>query len=140
MPKDFRYTTNIEDLLDDGIENNSDLIGRASNIDPELPIDPNTIRIGEETIAMSHAKQATEKELAQGRSYSLFGVLLGIGLSISGLALAVHPIDMNVEHSRMKYLPSSVEHVTTLSSRLYGMAVFGFGLAVLGFSLIRPRD
>lgn len=49
------------------------------------------------------------------------------------------PADMRVHHTRMRRLPSVVEHVTPLRSRIYGASLLLGGVALIGFALYRPR-
>ena len=134
----IRRRTTAEDLLDDGIENASDL-GKLPS-DATLPPDPAALRKRSETLARVKAEHAAEFSAARRKSFSVFGVLLGLLIAAGGGALVVFPTDMRVEHSRIKYLPTVWEHVTPARSRLYGSVGLAFGLALVVYSLYRPRS
>jgi hypothetical protein len=134
----IRRRTTVEDLLDDGIENASDL-GKPSS-DARLPSDPAALRKRSETLARLRAEHAAELSTARRKSFSAFGVLLGLLIAVGGGALVLFPTDMRVEHSRIRYLPTVWEHVTPVRSRLYGSVGLAFGLSLVVYSLYRPRS
>jgi hypothetical protein len=126
-------------LLDDGIENNSDLIGADFSRQPPEAQDPQASEIRDATIAKIRADEFIAINQFRRKSISYFGVFLGLVLAISGIALIASPTDMRVEHARMKYLPTVTEHVTPVRSWLYGSALLAVGIALLAYSLKRPR-
>jgi hypothetical protein len=67
----IRRRTTVEDLLDDGIENASDL-GKASS-DASLPSDPGV-----------RAEQAAELSAKRRKSFSVLGVFLGLLIAAGG--------------------------------------------------------
>lgn len=135
MPRDFRRFTNVDDLLDDGIENNSDLSSRTEEASADLSeTDSRALQIQANTIAKVQKEQEQDRMAQRRKDYNLFGIVLGAILAISGLGLAMHPIAMRVEHARMKYLPTVVEQVTPNRGRLYGFSLFAFGLVLIYFS------
>ena len=134
----IRRRTTVEDLLDDGIENTSDL-GKVP-LDASLPSDPAALRKRSETLARVKAEHAAELSTTRRKSLSVFGVLLGLLIAAGGCILVIFPADMRVEHSRIRYLPTVSEHVTPARSRLYGSAGLAFGLVLVVYSLYRPRS
>jgi hypothetical protein len=134
----IRRRTTVEDLLDDGTENASD-VGKSSS-DATIPPDPAALRKRSETLARLRADHAAELRSARRKSFSAFGVLLGLLIAAGGSALVAFPTDMRVEHSRIRYLPTVWEHVTPARSRLYGSVGLAFGLALIVYSLYRPRS
>ena len=142
MPRDFRRFTTVDDLLDDGVENNSDLAARIARCDDDrdaqpTPDDPEVLRIREETIARVDREHAKAEDAAQQQSYSIIGVVIGLSLVIPGLAVLFHPVDMLVEHRRIRYLASVFEHITVGRSIFYCSFVVFFGLAIIYFSTRR---
>jgi hypothetical protein len=133
----IRRRTTVEDLLDDGIENASDL-GKLSS-DTTLPPASEAIHKRSETLARVKAERAAELGAARRTSFSAFGVLLGLLIAIGGCLLVMFPPDMRVEHSRIRYLSTVWEHVTPARSRLYGSVATAFGLVLVVYSLYRPR-
>jgi hypothetical protein len=134
----IRRRTTVEDLLDDGIENASDL-GKAP-VDAPLPPDPAVLRKRSETLARVKAEHAAQLSATRRKSFSVFGVLLGLLIAAGGCALVIFPTDMQVEHSRIRYLPTVREHVTPARARLYGSVGLAFGLVLVVYSLYRPRS
>jgi hypothetical protein len=134
----IRRQTTVEDLLDDGIENASDLA--KVPLDAPLPSDPAALRKRSETLARVKAEQAAELSTTRRKSFSVFGALLGLLIAAAGCSLVVFPADMRVEHSRIRYLPTVWEHVTPGRSRLYGSVGLAFGLVLVVYSLYRPRS
>lgn len=129
----IRKLTNLYDLLDDGIENGSDLpeLARlqaedgAGTATPSAPAPPRGDRPAE--------------PVPSRRSWG--GVLLGAAFIAGGGAAALWPSELMVWHDRINYLPSFVEHVTRAGARGYGVAVTVGGLVVLVVSLLRlPGD
>jgi hypothetical protein len=133
-----RRRTTVEDLLDDGIENASDL-GKAP-LDTARPPDPEALQKRSETLAKVKAERAAQLSATRRKSFSVFGVLLGLLVATGGCLLVMFPTDMRVEHSRIRYLPTVWEHVTPARSRLYGSVGIAFGLALVVCSLYRPRS
>jgi hypothetical protein len=132
----LRRHTNVADLLDDGIENNSDLSSFAV---PGDSADPGTNasiapRSGEQQRAPKPFVPPTMRE-----SISLTGILIGGVLLLGGVLLVLLPVDMDVFHHRVMYLPSFVEHATPFRSRVYGSAGILLGLIVLAFATVRHR-
>jgi hypothetical protein len=132
-----RWTT-VEDLLDDGIENASDL-GKPPSDTPLSP-DPEPLHKRSETLAGVRAERAAELSATRRKSLSVFGVVLGLLIVASGCFLAMFQPDMRVEHSRIKYLPTVWEHVTPARARLYGSIGIAFGLVLIVYSVYRPRS
>ena len=138
-PAWIRRRTNIEDLLDDGVENGSDSVSDLPASD-ELPTAEETDALckREETLAAISAEQAVIAATARRRAFNPCGVAFGLLIAIGGAWLIASPVDMRVEHRRMMYLPTSWEHVTPARSRFYGTAGLVSGLLLIGYSLRRP--
>ena len=134
----LRRNTNVEDLLDDGVENRSHLPRISSVTDSTVP-DSNSSTIRRRTIDANRREYEQHLEMTYRRAFSLFGLALGVLIALAGVALLAFPIDMLVLHTRIRYLPSVVEHVTPGTSRLYGSALLFGGLGLAWFSLYRPR-
>jgi hypothetical protein len=134
----LRRNTTVQDLLDDGVENFSDLDQLPSQ-EPQAMVEPAVLQIRSDTIARVKAEEYAQERSARRRNFSLFGACLGMLIALSGGLLIAFPADMRVEHSRIKYLPSVTEDVTPARSRLYGAAALAFGTALLAYSLYRPR-
>lgn len=131
----LRRNTTADDLLDDGVENGSDRKGYANNegrtdIASDLAMAPKRERA-------KHADGAGHA--ASAGSISVLGLGLGAVMLAAGAVLLAWPADMLVEHVRIRYLPSVIEHVTAATSRMYGAALVAAGLAVLAFALRRFR-
>jgi hypothetical protein len=125
--------TNIADLLDDGIENYSDV--RAGSV-PSAESES-----GGSPVAPPIARPAVKQQPVDGPArlpMSWFGILIGLGMAASSAHLFLFPVDMMVYHQRMKR-PSFIEHVTPERSRIYGAAGVLIGFGMVGFSLYRPR-
>lgn len=143
MPKPslswVRRRTNVEDLLDDGVENGSDLSryhGQAEK--PPGPAEEAALVRREEMLAVVRSEQAGVSAQFRRKAISPFGAVLGVVIALAGVMLIVHPVDMHVEHRRTRYLPTIWEHVTPLRSRLYGAAGAVFGAILVGYCLRRP--
>ena len=138
----IRRATNLYDLLDDGIANNSDIRELVKRED-EIAAKPAA------TTSQGHAPQpgsASAPETLVQKARSWFGILLGSLVFTAGVAEAIHPTAMNVWHF-MYRTRSFVEYVDAGRARFYGSCVAIFGLALLAYSLIRmplpdtkPRD
>lgn len=129
----IRRSTNLYDLLDDGIANNSDI--------REL--------VRREDATAIEAKHATEDATPQSpqrrllpqlprieQARSWFGILLGILVLVAGSEVALHPIAMLAWHMR-RGLWWSTEYVSIDRARFYGICIATFGLLLLVYSLIR---
>lgn len=86
-----------------------------------------------------HQRSVSRPDVPSRVPVSYSGVFLGITLIICGAWLFLFPVDMLVEHHRLRYLPSVVEHVTPGTSQFYGVAGVILGLLVLAFSTYSPR-
>ena len=140
MP-DFRRFTNVDDLLDDGIENNSDIATKlASNVPPAPPPDETSIRIREETLSKVEAEESLTRLRQRKSSYSRYGVILGVILSLAGIISSIHPSEILVEHARIRYLATTHELVSPFRARIYGVSLAAIGIALVAFSLYRPKS
>jgi len=113
----LRQHTNVEDLLDDGIENNSDVSSFApSGEDPDDPIAAKPAGTPLPAAQIVNARTA----IAEPDFFVAAIAVLVIGC---GAALIIHPVDEIVYHA------NSIEHVANGRSVLYG--VVGILLASL---------
>ena len=132
-----RYTT-VEDLLDDGVENFSDVkraVGQADNATEDVLADPTA------AAAIQQHRERLRKEAEarpRRRGYSGVGLLLAIAMIAGGAVMVELAPDMWVEHAR-RYTRSSVEHVTPMRARVYGVSLLLCGAALGWFSIVR-RD
>ena len=128
----IRQHTNVEDLLDDGIDNNSDLKSFAidGNALEEAPVSP-TIR---------KEAQRSEAPIAKPAPISFLGIIIGSLMIAFGTKLFLSPVDMFVYRDRGKYFNLDfIEHVTHGRSEIYGAAGFFLGIAVLIYSVYKAR-
>jgi len=134
----IRCQTTIEDLLDDGVENFSDLKGSDAESAPEDEPDAAVLAAKQQSRDIMRREAAAENA-RHTSALSWTGTTLGLLIAASGTMLVVFPVEMRVEHPRTKYLPTVREHVTPARSRLYGAALVVAGMAVTAYSLYRPR-
>ncbi len=125
----LRQHTNVEDLLDDGIANNSDLSSFATSDQSrgELPMaSPDDL-----PPQSSHIEPKKSEPEPEGRDFyvaAIGALIIGVGLD-----LIFHPVDMIVYHLR------ATEHVTPGRSEFYGVVLILFGLVLLVYGLRKPR-
>ena len=136
----IKRRTTVSDLLDDGIENNSDLQQLDSGDELAQPPNPALLRKRSETLALINAEHAATELAAYRKNFSIFGAALGAVIAIASAYVVISPVDMRVEHRRIRYLPTVWEHVTPARSRFYGSVGLVFGVFVVGYSLYRPRS
>ena len=139
-PAWIRRRTTIADLLDDGIENGSDVAGLSAAAE-ELPVPggEDALRKRDQTLAAIRAEQRAADATMARRSFSPYGVFLGVLIAAGGTWLIARPVDMRVLHDRAKHLPFR-EHVTPARSRLYGTAGLVGGLLVVAYAMRRPGN
>ena len=65
------------------------------------------------------------------------GVLLGLALVVGGVALLTFAPEGAVTHAAIRYVRTSVEHVSSATARLYGGALLLAGISIIGLSLRR---
>ena len=131
--------TSANDLLDDGIENFSDLRGQSQSSEPSPPVDPAVARVRDATLARIKTEQANALQIAHHRSRSYFGLVLAVLMMVGGLAVVWYPVDMFVVRGGGPKSRTFLEHITPFRAQLYGGSLFLIG-AVLGYySLYRPR-
>lgn len=125
--------TNIADLLDDGVENYSDLRNAAASAreasEPESPPAP----------PRQPDAERIPVRLAPVRA-SRLGVLIGAGMAISCALLYLHPADFIAFHPGTRTTRLRLEHVTPERCRAYGAIGVVVGVGLLAFSLYRPRN
>lgn len=144
-PADWiRRDTTAEDLLDDGIENASDLKSKpeSAGVDPLANGAPHheAMEIRRRTVERNRLEAAEQARIQRRKSYSRFGFLFGAALLVFGLIAMLHPAESDVLHARIKYLPSFIEHVSEGRSVFYGAVMFVFGAVLCWYSLLRPRS
>ena len=127
--------TNIADLLDDGVENYSDLKDAAAapgqeDSDEECPPARAKVVLPGATLP--------EKEASPTPRASRLGVLIGACLAIACALLYLHPAEVSVVQQGRGWR-WSVEHVTPERARIYGAIGVIVGIGLLAFSLYRPR-
>ena len=135
----IRRRTTIEDLLDDGVENGSAAIEPLTKLPADPSVDLGIRQRRADTLAKVRAEHSAQLRALQRRNFSVFGIVLGALIAVAGVVLVVFPVDMWVEHSRIKHLPTVWEHVTPARSRLYGSTAFIFGLVMVAYGAHRPR-
>ena len=128
-----RQHTNVEDLLDDGIENNSDVASFAELDDAGSSDASISQRAAQSSITTSRPDPLASAPI------SFVGVILGSVLIVGGALLFFFPIDTFVYHQRAGRLPSFWEHVTRGGSEFYGVAGFLLGIALFAYSIYKPR-
>jgi hypothetical protein len=130
----LRQYTNVEDLLDDGIENNSDLKSFATHGQPsdELPV----AERAQVPLQASHID--TPRSAPPERDFTLAGI--GLLIMGCGLGLVLYPVDLVVYHQGAKYAYRGLlEHVTTGRSQIYGSVGIVLGAALLIYALKKAR-
>jgi ferric-dicitrate binding protein FerR (iron transport regulator) len=142
----IRQRTNLYDLLDDGIENNSDLEAlRKAREEAAAAPEPSIDREGmddaprPEAASLSTSFGARESASAPGRRHWA-GALTGALSCAGGLWLLVAPATGLVFHDRIRYARPFIEQVSPLMSQVYGGALLVAGIAQLYFSLRQTRE
>jgi hypothetical protein len=130
----LRQHTNVEDLLDDGIENNSDSRSLATRDHP-----------AEEPAVVGPARIPSQPSHTQARSEpaqrDFFVAAIGVVIMGCGLGLVLYPMDFIVFHDAARYVSRDVlEHVTAARSRIYGSVGILLGAAALVYALTKPRE
>jgi len=144
MPRHWiERNTTANDLLDDGVENFSDVRSMQGAAEETGKADPAAVVAIQRTRDAAKAEALAEYERERRRAWSPFGVALGLAMSAAGSLLIRHPADMLLYRYAMTYwskMPTRpfVEHVTASRSVFYGEVVVG--LAVVVFALFRPRS
>jgi hypothetical protein len=132
----LRRNTNVEDLLDDGIENNSDLQSFTAS---DSHCDENRADVSTQTLPPPDPNDWKGVDSRSKLPASYFGLVLGAAITLFGLLLLFFPVDMVVYHLRARALQPLLEHVTIARSQFYGAAGVLFGLTLLAFSIYKPR-
>jgi hypothetical protein len=141
MPSNWiRRRTTVDDLLDDGVENFSDLRDKQ-----EPAAVGETAPNSEAVAAILRARaedQVAEREairVARRRAWNLFDIALGISMIVAGTLAIRFPQQLLVHHARMKYLPNTVEPVDPLRFAFYGGVLVLAGVGLCVFALVRRR-
>jgi hypothetical protein len=133
--------TNVDDLLDDGIDNGSDLKSFAQSDDDDMDNLPKEPQVDLPTQPRELRKQSMAKprDAVPCRApVSYVGLLSGAFFLIAGVLLFLYPNDIHILHDRIRG-GSFVEHVTTTGSQAYAAMAVILGIAICAFSLYRPR-
>ena len=133
----LRRYTSADDLLDDGVENFSDL-GRVDSAEERDVVDG---AHAPSALARTHVRvgHLTGAHTNTPARRSPLGLLLGGVMAMAGVALVVAAPDMPVEHVRLRYLPTIIEHVTPAVARFYGVVLFAAGIVTLVMAFRRTR-
>jgi len=130
----IRQLTNLYDLLDDGVENGSDLPALAAlkKHDGANSIEEDGKKKPE--VRLVHHESGP---IVSRRSWS--GVLIGLALLLCGTAAILWPAEVWVWHDRIRYLPGFAELVTRMGAQFYGSVVVVSGFLILLLSLVPMR-
>lgn len=141
MPSNWiRRRTTVDDLLDDGVENFSDLRGKqAPAAVGETAPNSEAVAAVLRARAEGNAAEREATRAARRRAWSLFGIALGIVMIVAGTLAIRFPQQLLVHHARMKYLPSTVEPVDPPRFAFYGGVLVLAGVGLCVFALVRPR-
>jgi len=136
--------TNTADLLDDGIENGSDLKSFAKSEDdavegvPKVPKASRVEMPTQSTPLRDLYKKKTPEAPPPKEPISYLGLFIGACFMVFGVVMFLYPQDVSVYHDRIRYRPI-VEHVTTTGSLIYAVIAWVVGIALCWFSLYRPK-
>ena len=133
--------TNTADLLDDGIENGSDLKSFSQTEATEVVDAPKVSQVDLPTQSSPLRNldaQATPRAVPPKESYSYLGLFFGTYFVVSGVLLFLFPQDASIYHDRMKSRPF-VEHVTATGSQVYAVIALVVGIVLCAFSMYRPK-
>jgi len=134
--------TNTADLLDDGIENGSDLKSFEKTEDDVVDDLPQVPRRGEMPTQSSPLRDLHKKETPDAQipraPISFFGVFVGACFLVFGVVRFLYPQDVSFYHERARYR-TIVEHVTAPGSQVYALIALAIGIALCWISLYRPR-
>ena len=133
----FLRQSNTADLLDDGIENGSDLKSRATAGKEEPDATPDDGPGEPATHPTPQHEQQAPQAAPPSASISYFGLFLGASSLAAGVMLLVDPRDMRVFHPG-RY-GGSVEHVTAFGSQAYGALALILGITLCWYALYRPK-
>lgn len=133
--------TNTADLLDDGIENGSDLKSFAQIDEAEVVDAPKVSQVDMRTQSSPLRNldtQETPRAVPAKEPISYLGLFFGACFVVSGVLLFLFPQDRYVFHDRLKSR-SFVEHVTATGSQVYAVIALVVGIVLYGFSMYRPK-
>ena len=136
----LRRHTTVDDLLDDGVENDSDVKAFSEGAPPEPGPAADIVQRQRAAYASGQrAHAASNARRALRRSRSLWGAGTGLACIVAGTLLILHPVAMWVSHPGMKRAWPLMERVSEEGSMLYGAVLVLFGAALFAFSLFMPR-
>ena len=133
--------TNTADLLDDGIENGSDLKSFAQTEATDGVDLPEVSQVDMPTQSSPLRNldaQKTPKAVPPKVSISYLGMFFGACFLVSGVLLFLFPQDGYVFHDRLKSRVF-VEHVTATGLQVYAVIALAVGIVLCGFSMYRPK-
>lgn len=136
--------TNTADLLDDGIENGSDLQSSAKTEDDAAGdvADVPKVQRGEMPTQSSPLRdlrtKEAPKEVPPREPVSYFGLFIGTCFLVFGVVMFLHPQDVSLYHERTRYR-TMVEHVTATGSQVYAVIALVIGIALCWISLYRSK-
>jgi hypothetical protein len=133
----LRQHTNVEDLLDDGVENNSDLKCFAKG--DELSCDETDQDTSQTALRSVSGTITSVAPTDKSPSASVLGIALGLLTTLSGLVLVIFPVNMLVYHQRSRSFFGTWEFVTPGRSEFYGVSGLIIGLGIVLFATYRPR-
>ncbi|MDR7068511.1 hypothetical protein J2X02_001328 [Pseudoxanthomonas japonensis] len=137
----IRRNTTIDDLLDDGVENDSDVNIFSEGAPPQTG--PAADVIQQRRIAYTdeqRVRAASSAHRAMRGSRSFWGAATGGACIFVGTLLILYPVAMWVSHPGMKLAWPVMEWVSREGSILYGAVLVLFGGALAAFSLFVPRS
>jgi hypothetical protein len=134
--------SNIVDLLDDGIENGSDLrVPSRVDEDAQGPDAGDANKESFKRLEQSSGRRAAPPEPREipKASVNYAGLAIGTGFAVSGALIFPDARAINILHGSLRYRPAWIEHLTATESRVYALVAIVFGIALCAFSLYRPR-
>lgn len=123
----LRRHTNIEDLIDDGVANNSDLssFAKSEQSAEDSPVFAST--------EISTPSSQVEASGPAPEVRDFYVAAIGLLIGGCGLNLMLDPVDMVVYHL------NAIEHVTHARSEFYGAILAVFGAALLIYGIKKRR-
>ena len=135
----LRRNTTVDDLLDEGAENGSDM--RVFSEDPPPGPGPHADGLQAQRAAYTLDQQqraVSAAHISVRRSRSVWGTATGIACMVAGAWLILHPVAMWVAHPGMKRAWPLMERVSEDGATFYGAVLVVFGAVLTGFSLYAP--
>ena len=137
--------TNTADLLDDGIENGSDLKPFAKTEDDAADAVDDIPQVARRTEMPTQSsplrdlhKKETPEALPPKEPISYLGLFIGACFLVFGIMMFLNPQEVWVMHDRVRYR-TIVEHVTATGSQVYAVIALVIGIALCWISLYRSK-